>query len=233
MPRAEKQGRWRVKKYVCGVCGFVYDEAAGYPEGGIAPETKWKDIPDDWVCPLCGATKAEFEEQQEAAVSDASPSSVEESVEDMRELSFGELSALCSNLSKACAKQYLPEEAGLFVELSQYYQRRVDPIEEDPQVKDLMVLIAQDLATGYPAASDVAGGDSDRGALRALVWGEKVTKILQSLTKRYEAKQDALLENTNVYVCEICGFVFVGDEAPDVCPVCKVPNIKLARVERS
>lgn len=221
-----------MKKYVCSVCGFVYDEADGYPEGGIAPGTKWKDIPDDWVCPLCGATKAEFEEQEEAAGEDVSQALVEESVEDIRELSFGELSALCSNLSKGCAKQYLQKEAGLFDELSQYYQNKVEPIDGDSQVADLMDLIAQDLA-GYSAASGVASRHSDRGALRALVWGEKVTKILQSLTKRYEAKQDALLENTNIYVCEICGFVFVGDEVPDVCPVCKVPNIKLAQVERS
>ena len=221
-----------MKTYVCGVCGFVYDEAVGYPEGGIAPGTKWEDIPDDWVCPLCGATKAEFEEQAEAAGADVSQAPVDESVEAMRELSFGELSALCSNLSKGCAKQYLPEEAGLFDQLSQYYQSKVEPIDGDPQVADLMDLVTQDLA-GYSAASGVASRNSDRGALRALVWGEKVTKILQSLTKRYEAKQDALLEDTNVYVCEICGFVFVGDEAPDVCPVCKVPSMKLAQVERS
>lgn len=170
-----------VKKYVCSVCGFVYDESVGYPEGGIAPGTKWKDIPDDWVCPLCGATKSEFEEQEGAAVSSVSQASVEESVEDMRELSFGELSALCSNLSKGCDKQYLPEEAGLFDKLSQYYQSKVQPVEGNPQIGSLLDLIAQDLA-GYPAASGVAGRDADRGALRALVWGEKVTKILQSLT---------------------------------------------------
>lgn len=222
-----------MKKCVCIVCGFVYDESVGYPEGGIAPGTKWQDIPDDWVCPLCGAAKAEFDEQEGAAGSDVPQASVEEGVEDMRELSFGELSALCSNLSKGCAKQYLPEEAGLFDELSQYYRSKVEPMEGDPRVGDLMGLIAQDLAAGYSAASGVAGRNADRGALRALAWGEKVTKILQSLTKRFEAKQDTLLENTNVYVCEVCGFVFVGDEPPDVCPVCKVPNIKLAQVERS
>ena len=40
-------------KYVCDVCGWEYDEEKGYPEGGIAPGTKWKDIPDDFECPLC------------------------------------------------------------------------------------------------------------------------------------------------------------------------------------
>ena len=40
-------------KYVCDVCGWEYDEEKGYPEGGIAPGTKWEDIPDDFECPLC------------------------------------------------------------------------------------------------------------------------------------------------------------------------------------
>ncbi|HNX62166.1 MAG TPA: rubredoxin [Candidatus Limiplasma sp.] len=52
-----------MKKYVCGVCGYIYDEAEGIPDDGIAPGTKWADLPEDWVCPLCGADKSEFEEQ--------------------------------------------------------------------------------------------------------------------------------------------------------------------------
>jgi rubredoxin len=50
-----------MKQYVCTVCGYVYDEAQGIPEDGIAPGTKWEDIPEDWVCPLCGAGKEDFE----------------------------------------------------------------------------------------------------------------------------------------------------------------------------
>lgn len=52
-----------MKKYVCTVCGYVYDEAVGMPDEGIAPGTKWEDIPDDWVCPMCGVGKDMFEEQ--------------------------------------------------------------------------------------------------------------------------------------------------------------------------
>ena len=40
-------------KYICDVCGWEYDEEKGYPEGGIAPGTKWEDVPDDFECPLC------------------------------------------------------------------------------------------------------------------------------------------------------------------------------------
>jgi len=49
-----------MKKYVCGVCGYVYDPALGDPDGGIAPGTAFEDLPDDWVCPVCGAEKKEF-----------------------------------------------------------------------------------------------------------------------------------------------------------------------------
>ena len=47
-----------MKKYVCLVCGYVYDEAKGISEAGIEPGTSWDDLPENWVCPLCGATKA-------------------------------------------------------------------------------------------------------------------------------------------------------------------------------
>jgi rubredoxin len=47
--------------YVCIACGFVYDEAQGRPEDGIAPGTRWEDIPADWSCPDCGVAKADFE----------------------------------------------------------------------------------------------------------------------------------------------------------------------------
>lgn len=49
-----------MKKYICDVCGWEYDPAVGYPDGGIAPGTAWKDIPEDFVCPVCGAGKEEF-----------------------------------------------------------------------------------------------------------------------------------------------------------------------------
>ena len=47
-------------KYACDVCGWVYDEEVGYPEGGIAPGTKWEDIPENFECPLCSVSKDQF-----------------------------------------------------------------------------------------------------------------------------------------------------------------------------
>lgn len=50
-----------MKQYMCVICGWVYDEAKGWPEDNLAPGTKWADIPADWVCPECGVSKEEFE----------------------------------------------------------------------------------------------------------------------------------------------------------------------------
>ncbi len=50
-----------MKTYQCIVCGFVYDEAAGLPEDGIPPGTRWEDIPAHWACPDCGVAKADFD----------------------------------------------------------------------------------------------------------------------------------------------------------------------------
>ncbi len=50
-----------MKKYRCLICGYIYDEMMGDPDGDIAPLTKWEDVPESWVCPLCGAAKDQFE----------------------------------------------------------------------------------------------------------------------------------------------------------------------------
>jgi len=50
-------------KYVCTVCGYVYDPAEGDPENDIAAGTSFDSLPDDWVCPVCGAEKDEFEKE--------------------------------------------------------------------------------------------------------------------------------------------------------------------------
>ena len=49
------------KVWMCLVCGFIYDEVTGIPEDGIAPGTRWEDLPMNWACPECGARKEEFE----------------------------------------------------------------------------------------------------------------------------------------------------------------------------
>jgi rubredoxin len=49
------------KTWMCLICGFIYDEAAGLPEEGIPPATRWEDVPINWTCPECGARKEDFE----------------------------------------------------------------------------------------------------------------------------------------------------------------------------
>ena len=56
-----------MSKYVCDVCGWEYDEALGDPDNGIAPGTKFEDLPDDFACPLCGVGKDSFSEAQEVS----------------------------------------------------------------------------------------------------------------------------------------------------------------------
>jgi len=49
-------------KYICDICDWIYDENVGDPDNGIAPGTKWADLPDDFVCPLCNVGKEKFSE---------------------------------------------------------------------------------------------------------------------------------------------------------------------------
>lgn len=51
----------RMDKYRCIVCGYIYDPAEGDPDNGVQPETAFEDLPEDWVCPVCGAPKDQFE----------------------------------------------------------------------------------------------------------------------------------------------------------------------------
>lgn len=218
-----------MKKYICSICGYIYDETKGIPKAGIAPGTTWEQLPDHWVCPLCGAAKDAFREDG-AGVSEKKSVAIIEPSGDRKELSALEISALCSNLARGCEKQYKAEEEALFTELAAYFKAACAPAEE-PSVDKLLKLIEKDLQEGFPTAEAVSAQDKDRGAMRALVWSEKVTRILRSLLSRYEKEGDTMLENTDVYVCSICGFIYLGDTPPEICPVCKVPSWKFEKIE--
>jgi rubredoxin len=240
-----------LKKFKCSICGYTYDEAAGIPEKGIAPGTKWEDIPQDFVCPWCGAPKSAFEETKESgitaatttitditdAATEVSTGSVtpavheEEHFESLRELSAGELSALCSNLAKGCEKQRLMEETDMFFQLADYY-KSITASQSGETFDDVARLLKTDLSESYSKANAVSAEIADRGALRALVWSEKVSKMAGSLMGRYAKEGDAMLENTKIYVCDICGFIYAGNNLPEICPVCKVPNYKISQVGR-
>ena len=88
-----------MKQYVCSVCSYTYDESKGIPEAGIAPGTKWEDLPSDWKCPWCGAGKEAFKEKGAAAAAVAEKPHVE------REMSPMEMSIVCSNLARFSSRK--------------------------------------------------------------------------------------------------------------------------------
>lgn len=207
-------------KWICGVCGYVYDESKG--------GTPFAALPDSWVCPLCGADKSMFApEKRQEETAPAAPVQLDG---DFRELSAGELSAVCSNLARGCEKQYQEREAALFRELADFFGAAA-PAVPGASLEALLARVESDLNEGYPALRAAAQAEGDRGTQRICVWGEKVTGILASLLRRYQKEGEAFLQNTNVWVCTVCGFLFVGDEAPALCPVCKVPAWKFEKVE--
>lgn len=231
-----------MRKYVCSICGYVYDEAAGIPAAGIKPGTRWEELLEGWVCPLCGASKEEFRVMEPEGASNVRPAAPAAAgkansptampgEEKLREFTAGELSALCSNLARGCEKQYRAEESELFLQLAEYFKART-PAPERAGTAELLARVEADLNRGFPEANAAAREAGDRGAKRALVWSEKVTRILNALLKRWEKEGEAMLEHTNLYVCDICGFVYVGDNPPELCPVCKVPGWKFSQIER-
>lgn len=219
-----------MSKYKCTICGYIYDEAAGIPEKGIAPGTKFEALPEDFICPVCTAPKSAFELVE---VKPDIPVAQTEAThaENLRELSPGELSAICSSLAKGCEKQRLTAEMEAFFKLADYFKAKT-PQENGYELTDIKDMAAEDLKTKFASANAAAKEAGDRGALRSLVWAEKVTTMAKLLVERYEKEGDAMLENTRIFVCDICGFIYLGNTPPEVCPVCKVPNFKIIEVER-
>ena len=206
-------------KWVCSICGYVYDEEKeGRP---------FSELPEDWVCPLCGAEKSAF--VQQASQAEQKPAAPVRMQTQLRELSAGELAAVCSNLARGCEKQYLPEEAARFQELAAFFSAAAPVPEGD--IDALLALIRKDLEEGYPALRTAAQEAADRGTQRICVWGEKVTRILESLLSRYQREGEAFLRDTQVWICTVCGFLYVGERPPELCPVCKVPAWKFEAVE--
>ena len=210
-------------RYVCSICGYVYDEAKQGKPFAALPET--------WTCPLCGAAKSAF--APEAAAKSAAPAPTvappAPAHGDMQKLSPGALSILCSNLARGCEKQYKEEEAALFREIADWFAAAA-PAAEETGVDALASRIGEDLAA-YPALNATAVQAGDRGTQRICVWGEKVTAILKTLVERYRREGEAMLRDTDIWVCSVCGFAYVGKEPPRLCPVCKVPAWKFEKIE--
>ena len=177
-------------KYVCQICGYVYDDAK--------EKVPFAELPDDWKCPLCGAAKSDFKPE-------------------------------ANGDEKKVVTSIEPMEADLFKQLADYFTAVV-PAVNDASVEKLAKELQTD-ADNYAAVRATADANADRGAARVCVWGEKVTRMLSSLVNRYLNEGEAMLKDTNIWVCTTCGFVYIGDTPPELCPVCKVPNWKFEKIE--
>ena len=211
-----------MKKYRCTICGYIYDEAK--------EKVKFVDLPDDWKCPLCGAPKSLFEEvkeEKEEINEEPKVQIIEEVDDDLRELSNYEISLICSNLARGCEKQYLEEEKDLFRELSKYYEG----LEEDKtgSLDDVINMVNSDI-NSFSKAMEVFSKYDDRGSKRVVNWANKSTNIMKVVIDTYKEKGIDYIKNTKIWFCDICGFVYIGDNPPKVCPVCKVPSLKILEV---
>ena len=207
-----------MKKYRCLICGYIYDDSV--------ESVKFVDLPDDWKCPVCGAPKDMFEEIVESSSKEVKKEHQNDDVEEnMRELNVGELAYICSNLAKGCEKQYLFEEMEMFKKLYEYFISKLET--KSGNVEDILGKVNDDVEL-YDKAMNVANKYNDSGAKRVITWGTKTANIVKSLLKSY---QNGEIFNTKVWVCDICGFIYVGEEPPVACPVCKVPNSKILEVK--
>lgn len=210
-----------MKKYRCIICGYIYDEAK--------EKIKFEDLPDDWICPLCGSPKSAFEEViEEPQKEEENIEEKQEIEEDLRSLTKEEITYICSNLAKACEKEYKEEEQNLFVELATYFEEKTKEV--PGTIEDIKETNKQE-QKDIEQAMKIADENSDRGAKRVLTWATKTSNMMKIILENYEKKGIDYIKNTKIWVCDICGFIYIGEEPPKVCPVCKVPSFKILEVK--
>lgn len=214
-----------MKKYRCKICGYIYDDAK--------EKVKFEDLPENWKCPWCGAPKSMFEEIKETenvVITDEieEENKLEFDDDSVREINQEEMAYICSNLAKSCEKQYLDEEKELFQELANYYEKQIS--NKTGNLQDITLSLEKDLQN-LDEAMKIANKYNDSGSKRVITWATKTTNILNVILNNYQNKGIEYVKNTKIWVCEICGFIYIGDEPPKVCPVCKVPNIKILEVK--
>lgn len=215
-----------MKKYICTICGYVHDEESL----GL-----FSELDDSYTCPHCGAPKELFIEKEEKEESKKDKPEIEtttistsELPEDFKKLSNAEINAILLNLARGCEKQYMEKESKLFKNIATAFKPENN--NEDFKLSNLIELVEKDLNSNLPIARKEAELTKDRGALRAITWNEKVTFILKTLLDKYNNIGEDLINNTSIYVCTICGFIFIGNDLPTICPICKVPNNKFEKI---
>lgn len=211
-----------MKKYRCKICGYIYDETK--------EKVKFNDLPDDWTCPLCGAPKIMFEEviEESNQKEEVPKEEREEILEDLEEVSNYEKALICSNLAKACEKEYKEEEKEIFLKLANYFYAKEK--EEEGNLAQYASQVQKDLEL-MKKADEIATKENDRGAKRVLNWASKSTQMVEVILKTYQEKGLEYIKNVKIWVCDICGFIYIGDVPPKVCPICKVPSLKILEVK--
>lgn len=203
-----------VKEYICKAC----------EKYKLAPGERPEDLPSNWKCPVCWVGLNALEELVvEPKVDPILDSNLP------KDLSFGQLSALFSNLAKGCDKQGKSDEKTLFETLSDHYNRVMQKEPKSVYTK-LDCLLGEELERDFYTAMKEAKTVADRGAQRALVWTKKVSYTMRSLLEDKAEMLAMIGTGKSVHVCQICGFVIVDDNAPDRCPVCGVPKFKIKAV---
>lgn len=162
----------------------------------------FEELPDDWKCPLCGAVKSDFKPEANDGEKKVA-TAIQPMEADLEKLSAGQLAD---------------------------YFTAVVPEVNDASVEKLAKELQTD-ADNYAYLRAAADANADRGAARVCVWGEKVTRMLSSLVNRYLNEGEAMLKDTSIWVCTTCGFVYIDDTPPELCPVCKVPDWKFEKIE--
>jgi rubrerythrin len=146
---------------------------------------------------------------------------------------YGVLSLAFGSLAQSAVRQQRPNMAKLLSALAlscqikavQQAQRETPLQDRSAELARLGAQIKTQLAQAYPPLVEQATALGERGALRAFVWGQKVSLIQNSLLNRYRRQGAALLgDGQGLHVCEACGFVIVREDAPDICPICKAPR---------
>lgn len=130
-------------------------------------------------------------------------------------------------MARGSSKQYQPQWEEAYNALATYFTKKAK-VEDG----DLLHLVKEDLDIYYKSLMEEAQSKGDRGLLRALTWGQKVTNMTKTLLERYEKEGLSFLEGKKIYVCTICGFIYVGIELPQICPVCKVPSFKFEEIKQ-
>ena len=121
----------------------------------------------------------------------------------------------------------MEEEKDLFKELSKYYEE----LESDKtgSLDDVINMVNSDI-NSFSKAMEVFSKYDDRGAKRVVNWASKSTNIMKVIIDTYKEKGIDYIKNNKIWVCDICGFIYVGDNPPKVCPVCRVPSVKILEV---